>query len=146
VLADRFLVVLLGEQRFAQLKENLLRIAVEVRQRAPRSLLLFVEYLSVLPPDPTWPTGLLPADAAEWGRGIARRLGDTPSGPPWNPVAESLPLTLDRPAAPDRPAPPSQVGCPAWISLTTRSASFTWPSMLVIELNTCRTTPARSMT
>jgi lysophospholipase L1-like esterase len=67
----------LTEQRFIQLRENLLQLAVQVRQRAPRSLLLFVEYLTVLPPDATWPTGLLPADVAEWGRGIARRLGQT---------------------------------------------------------------------
>ena len=64
-------------ERFTQLRENLLQLAVQVRQRAPRSLLLFVEYLSVLPPDATWPTGLLPADVAEWGRGIARRLSET---------------------------------------------------------------------
>ncbi|HEX3749129.1 MAG TPA: SGNH/GDSL hydrolase family protein [Streptosporangiaceae bacterium] len=67
----------LTEERFTQLRENLLQLAARVRQRAPRSLLLFVEYLSVLPPDATWPTGLLPADVAEWGRGIARRLSET---------------------------------------------------------------------
>jgi lysophospholipase L1-like esterase len=67
----------LTEERFTQLRENLLQLAAKVRQRAPRSLLLFVEYLSVLPPDASWPTGLLPADVAEWGRGIARRLSGT---------------------------------------------------------------------
>ena len=67
----------LTEQRFTQLKENLLKLAVQVRQRAPHSLLLFVEYLTVLPPDASTPTGLLPADVAEWGRGIARRLSAT---------------------------------------------------------------------
>jgi lysophospholipase L1-like esterase len=67
----------LTEQRFTDLRKNLLELAIQVRQRAPRSLLLFVEYLTVLPPDGTWPTGLLPADVAEWGRVIARRLSAT---------------------------------------------------------------------
>ena len=67
----------LTEQRFTQLRENLLQLAAEVRKRAPRSQLLFVEYLTVLPPDATWPTGLLPADVADWGRRIAVRMGQT---------------------------------------------------------------------
>ncbi len=66
----------LTEQRFTQLRENLLRLAAEVRKRAPQSHLLFVEYLTVLPPDGTTATGVLPADVAEWGRRIARRMGE----------------------------------------------------------------------
>lgn len=67
----------LTEQRFTRLRENLLQLAAEVRKRAPRSQLLFVEYLTVLPPDATWPTGVLPADVADWGRRIAVRMGET---------------------------------------------------------------------
>ena len=64
----------LTEQRFGTLREDLLKIAAEVRRRAPESRLVFVDYLTVLPPDATTPTGVLPADVAEWGRAVARRL------------------------------------------------------------------------
>ena len=64
------------EQRFADLTANLARIAVEVRRRAPRSRLLFVDYLTILPPDDTTVTGPLPADVADWGRTVARRLSE----------------------------------------------------------------------
>ena len=64
----------LTEQRFRTLRESLLKIAAEVRRRAPESRLVFVDYLTVLPPDETTPTGVLPADVAEWGRAVARRL------------------------------------------------------------------------
>jgi lysophospholipase L1-like esterase len=64
----------LTEQRFGTLRENLLKIAAEVRRRAPESRLVFVDYLTVLPPDGTTPTGVLPAGVAEWGRAVARRL------------------------------------------------------------------------
>ena len=37
-------------------------------------------------------------------------------------------------------------GCSACSCLTTSSASLTCPSMLVIELKTCRTVPLRSIT
>jgi lysophospholipase L1-like esterase len=73
---DSFADPELTEQRFTQLRGNLLRLGAEVRKRAPQSLLLFVEYLTVLPPDATWPTGLLPADVADWGRVVVRRLGE----------------------------------------------------------------------
>jgi len=66
----------LTEQRFGTLRENLLKIAAEVRRRAPESRLVFVDYLTVLPPDGTTPTGVLPADVAEWGRAVARRRAD----------------------------------------------------------------------
>ena len=62
----------LTEERFGTLRENLARIAAQVRERAPDCRLVFVDYLTVLPPDRTTPTGLLPAEVAEWGRRVAR--------------------------------------------------------------------------
>jgi lysophospholipase L1-like esterase len=64
------------EQRFRALRENLRQIAAQVRSRAPDSTLVFVDYLTVLPPDAATPTGVLPPDVAEWGRGVARRLSE----------------------------------------------------------------------
>jgi lysophospholipase L1-like esterase len=64
------------EQRFRVLRENLLQIAAQVRRRAPDSTLVFVDYLTVLPPSAATPTGVLPPDVAEWGRGVARRLSE----------------------------------------------------------------------
>ena len=60
----------LTEERFGTLRENLARIAAQVRERAPDCRLVFVDYLTVLPPDRTTPTGLLPAEVAEWGRRV----------------------------------------------------------------------------
>jgi hypothetical protein len=40
----------------------------------------------------------------------------------------------------------ANAGCSACSCLTTSSASLTWPSMLVIELKTCRTVPVLSIT
>ncbi len=76
----------LTEQRFGTLRDNLLKIAAEVRRRAPESPLAFVDYLTVLPPDGTTPTGVLPADVAEWGRAVARRLSPASPGT-WPPRA-----------------------------------------------------------
>lgn len=66
----------LVEERFAELSSNLMQIAAEVRHRAPGCRLAFVDYLTILPPDNTTPTGALPADVADWGRGVAHRLTD----------------------------------------------------------------------
>ena len=66
----------LTEQRFRTLRENLLEIAAQVRRRAPDSTLVFVDYLTVLPPDAATPTGALPPDVAGWGRTVARRLSE----------------------------------------------------------------------
>ena len=66
----------LVEERFAELSSNLMQIAAEVRHRAPACRLAFVDYLTILPPDDTTPTGPLPAEVAEWGRGVAHRLTD----------------------------------------------------------------------
>ena len=71
---DSFADPELTEQRFDRLRENLLQIAAQVRQRAPHAVLAFVDYLTVLPPDRGTSTGLLPAEVADWGRVIARRL------------------------------------------------------------------------
>lgn len=49
---------------------------MQVRRRAPDSTLVFVDYLTVLPPDAATPTGALPPDVADWGRTVARRLSD----------------------------------------------------------------------
>jgi len=62
------------EERFGQLRENLRQLATQVRDRAPHSQLVFVEYLTVLPPDGDTPTGRLPAEVADWGRAMARRM------------------------------------------------------------------------
>lgn len=62
------------EERFGQLRENLRQLATQVRERAPRSRLVFVDYLTVLPPDASTPTGRLPAEVADWARGIAARM------------------------------------------------------------------------
>ncbi len=70
----------LTEQRFETLSENLARIAAQVRERAPGCRLLFVDYLTVVPPDRTTPTGVLPAEVAEWGRQVTRRLSQVTQG------------------------------------------------------------------
>jgi lysophospholipase L1-like esterase len=66
----------LADERFQGLHENLLEIAAQVGLRAPGATLLLVDYLTVLPPDATTPTGVLPASVAEWGRRVARRLSE----------------------------------------------------------------------
>ena len=66
----------LTEERFAELSENLPRIAAEVRRRAPQCRLIFVDYLTILPPDAATSTGALPAGVAAWGRAVARRLSE----------------------------------------------------------------------
>jgi lysophospholipase L1-like esterase len=63
---DSFAEQDLMEQRFETLRENLLEIAAQVQRRAPGCNLIFVDYLTVLPPDAATPTGVLPADVAEW--------------------------------------------------------------------------------
>jgi lysophospholipase L1-like esterase len=73
---DSFADPQLTEERFTQLRENLLQLAAQVRQRAPRSLLVFVDYLTVLPPDASTPTGLLPPEVADWGRAVAGRMSE----------------------------------------------------------------------
>jgi lysophospholipase L1-like esterase len=50
------------------------RLLTEVRQRAPHARIVMVDYLTILPPDPSVPTGRLPAPVASWGRSVATRL------------------------------------------------------------------------
>jgi lysophospholipase L1-like esterase len=66
----------LTEERFHGLAENLSRIAAEVRSRTLQCRLIFVDYLTILPPGRTTATGVLPAEVAEWGRVVARRLSE----------------------------------------------------------------------
>lgn len=76
----------LTDERFDALRENLAAIAAEVRRRAPGCRLVFVDYLTIVPPNPAGsapvggapaiPTGALPADVAEWGRQVSRRLAE----------------------------------------------------------------------
>jgi lysophospholipase L1-like esterase len=63
-------------QRFTELAGRLAELVARVRERAPHARLLFVEYLTLLPPDPAVPTGALPAEVAIWGRAVAARLGE----------------------------------------------------------------------
>jgi hypothetical protein len=48
-----------------------------VRDRAPDCRVLFVDYLTILPPEGTPRSGPPPAEIAQWGRGIAARLSAT---------------------------------------------------------------------
>jgi lysophospholipase L1-like esterase len=64
------------EERFAEVSSNMLQIAAGVSHRAPGCQLAFVDYLTILPPHRGTPTGALPPEIAEWGRGVAHRLTD----------------------------------------------------------------------
>jgi GDSL-like Lipase/Acylhydrolase family len=50
------------------------RLLTEVRRRAPGARVVLVDYLTILPPDSSTPTGRLPAPVASWGRSVASRL------------------------------------------------------------------------
>jgi lysophospholipase L1-like esterase len=62
------------EERLAALGPTFDRVLTEVRQRAPRARIVLVDYLTILPPDPSVATGRLPAAVARWGREVASRL------------------------------------------------------------------------
>jgi lysophospholipase L1-like esterase len=64
------------DERFTQLGTNLRVIARTVQDRAPHARLLFVDYLTILPPEGR-ETTIPPAAVAAWGRGIAARLSAT---------------------------------------------------------------------
>jgi lysophospholipase L1-like esterase len=64
----------LTDERLAALPATFDRLLDEVRRRAPRARIVLIDYLTVLPPDRSVPTGRLPAPVAEWGRQVARRL------------------------------------------------------------------------
>jgi hypothetical protein len=134
---DSFAEQDLMEQRFETLRENLLEIAAQVQRRAPGCNLIFVDYLTVLPPDAATPTGVLPADVAEWAgawpAGFSRsrrprrnraeasscqrqrRASITTHGPPRHGHGDSIsPCAKERRTIPTRLAwPPSRTWSPA---------------------------------
>ncbi len=65
------------EERFAQLERNLAAIARRLHDHAPACRALFVDYLTILPPDGDDLSVPPPAEIAEWGRAIAARLAAT---------------------------------------------------------------------
>jgi lysophospholipase L1-like esterase len=65
------------EERFARLERNLVTIGLRVHDRAPGCRVLFVDYLTILPPRDEGRAGPPPPDIAQWGRGIAARLAAT---------------------------------------------------------------------
>jgi lysophospholipase L1-like esterase len=64
------------DDRFAGVSCNLQAIAAGVRDRAPAARVLFVDYLTVLPPAGEG-AGPPPAGIADWGRAVAARLATT---------------------------------------------------------------------
>ncbi len=65
------------DERFASLGRNLRAIARGVADRAPGCRILFVDYLTILPPAGAGPATPPPAAIADWGRVIAARLAAT---------------------------------------------------------------------
>jgi lysophospholipase L1-like esterase len=65
------------DDRFAGVSCNLQAIAAGVRDRAPAARVLFVDYLTILPPEGEARGGPPPAEIAQWGRAIAARLAAT---------------------------------------------------------------------
>ena len=65
------------DERFAQLEGNLALIGRRLRDRAPACRVLFVDYLTILPPRGDDRGGPPLAEIAEWGRAIAARLATT---------------------------------------------------------------------
>lgn len=53
---------------------TLRELARDIRRRAPQAVVVFADYLTVLPPDGSIAADPVPADAAELGRHIAARL------------------------------------------------------------------------
>jgi len=65
------------DERFAELGRNLQAISRGAAERAPGCRVLFVDYLTILPPDGGDAGGPPPAAIAGWGRAIAARLAAT---------------------------------------------------------------------
>lgn len=63
-----------ADERFAQLERNLVAIGRRLHERAPACRVLFVDYLTILPPDGRDPGSPPPADIAAWSRVTAARL------------------------------------------------------------------------
>jgi lysophospholipase L1-like esterase len=65
------------DQSFAQLERNLATIGHLLHDRAPACRVLFVDYLTILPPQGDDPGAPPPPEIARWGRAIAARLAAT---------------------------------------------------------------------
>ena len=65
------------DERFAGVGRNLQAIVHDVRDRAPAARVLFVDYLTILPPEGDDAGPPPPAGIADWGRAIAARLAAT---------------------------------------------------------------------
>jgi len=65
------------DERFARLEGNLALIGRRLHDRAPGCRVLFVDYLTILPPRGDNRGGPPPAEIAEWGRAIGARLATT---------------------------------------------------------------------
>ena len=65
------------DDRFAGVSCNLQAIAAGVRDRAPGARVLFVDYLTILPPAGEGAGPPPPAGIADWGRAVAARLATT---------------------------------------------------------------------
>ena len=64
------------DAKFATLEQNAGRIVREIRSRAPGCRVIFVDYLTILPPAGV-DTSPLPAHTAAWGRALVARLTET---------------------------------------------------------------------
>jgi lysophospholipase L1-like esterase len=65
------------DERFTQLATNLAAIGRRLRDQAPACRVLFVDYLTILPPDGEDRHGPPPEGIAQWGRATAARLAAT---------------------------------------------------------------------
>jgi lysophospholipase L1-like esterase len=65
------------DERFAGLGPSLQAIARGAREQAPECRVLFVDYLTILPPAGTGAGTPPPAAIADWGRSVAARLAAT---------------------------------------------------------------------
>ncbi len=79
------------DDRFAKLRDSLTRIAARVHEQAPDARLVFVEYLTILPPAgvPADPPG---EKVADWGRAVAERLAETTRSVAAAAGADALPV------------------------------------------------------
>jgi lysophospholipase L1-like esterase len=66
-----------ADERFTQLEANLAAIGRRLRDQAPDCRVLFVDYLTILPPSGEDRSGPPPDAIAAWGRSIAARLAVT---------------------------------------------------------------------
>jgi lysophospholipase L1-like esterase len=65
------------DERFAQLERNLATIGQLLHDRAPACRVLFLDYLTILPPQGDNRSAPPPPEIAQWGRAIAARLATT---------------------------------------------------------------------